>query len=475
MRPRVVHLVQALSRGGASRAIVSTAIAAGPPGGIISLAPADPLMRATAQAAGLEVLESPTRAELRATIAAADLLVVSFWNTPELYALLRNGLPPVRLALWLMIAGDTAPHIATAELAALADVVAVNAVPSLELPAIAAVPRRLIVAAAEPGKIPERLRPHDGFVVGYVGTLDFAKLHPDFVELCAAPELAEARFLVVGTGSAAATIAAQARARGIAERLTLAGYVEDLAPLLAEMDVYGCPLAPGNYAASELALQGAMAAGIPPVMLPHGAATWLVEHEVSGLIARDEADYPRLLARLARDPGERERLGANARERARSRQPADAAGAWDAVAVELAELPKRARRLPPLPARPFPGAAAFVRSLGDHAGAFAAALAAKDEEQAVAAELEIATAGPALEAPASGGVLHYRRFYPDDGLLRLWSGLVLAASGRDVLAAGEFKRAGELSDSLGRARVQLERSLARLERAAGAARIPAAP
>ncbi len=40
-----------------------------------------------------------------------------------------------------------------------------------------------------------------------------------------------------------------------------------------------------------------------------------------------------------------------------------------------------------------------------------------------------------------GGVLHYRRHYPNDGYLRLWAGLVLEAAGKHVLAVGEFSGA----------------------------------
>jgi hypothetical protein len=49
-----------------------------------------------------------------------------------------------------------------------------------------------------------------------------------------------------------------------------------------------------------------------------------------------------------------------------------------------------------------------------------------------------------LANSGGGGILHYRRSYPNDPMLRLWSGLVLLGQGRPALAASEFKAAAKL-------------------------------
>ncbi len=100
---RVTHVLQSLSRGGAGRAALSLADDGCT---IVSLTPADPLMRARARAAGATVLET---GEPGPALEAADVVLVHFWNTPELHELLRGGLPPVRLALWVHVIGDSAP------------------------------------------------------------------------------------------------------------------------------------------------------------------------------------------------------------------------------------------------------------------------------------------------------------------------------------------------------------------------------
>src|SRR5206468_9738822 len=103
---------QAFSRGGAGRALLSLI---DHDAAVVSLLPADPLMRARAEEAGARVLEGDGHLP---ALAAADVVLVHFWNTPELWELLRGGLPPVRLAVWSHVAGDTAPQVVTPQLVA---------------------------------------------------------------------------------------------------------------------------------------------------------------------------------------------------------------------------------------------------------------------------------------------------------------------------------------------------------------------
>ena len=85
---------------------------------------ADPRRRADAGAAPRR--PAPTVLEGGAhpsALDAADVVLVHFWNTPELYEFLRGELPPVRLAAWAHVAGNSPPQIVTRELVELVDVV----------------------------------------------------------------------------------------------------------------------------------------------------------------------------------------------------------------------------------------------------------------------------------------------------------------------------------------------------------------
>lgn len=93
------------------------------------------------------------------------------------------------------------------------------------------------------------------------------------------------------------------------ERVTFHGHIENIADAFAVADIFAYPLTPGSYVTSEKALQEAMWVGVPPVLLEGTAASGWIDHGVTGFIARDIADFARILALLSADPALRRRIG----------------------------------------------------------------------------------------------------------------------------------------------------------------------
>src|SRR5262249_18253624 len=155
----------------------------------------------------------------------------------------------------------------------------------------------------------------------------------------------------------------------------------------------------------------------------------LVEHERTGLVARDEPDYAAALDRLAGDAALRRRLGDAARSFARTAfDPERWSVAVDRILDELMDQPRRTRE--PLPGGGEPAGASFVRWSGGQAGPFAISLAgspAHDSAIVAAADRQIASASHSL-ARGEGGIMHYRNAYATDPHLRFWSALVSAAA-----------------------------------------------
>lgn len=437
----VLHVIPAISRGGPSRALLTAATAtagADLSHVVASLAPADPYMTRLMQLRGVDVHDARDGEALAKLIDAADVVQLHFWNSPELYELLARDLPPMRLLAWSHISGEHPPQVLPRELIELADEVVascdhtttLSGLEGLEVvPAVAGWER---VADIEP-------RRGEACTVGFIGKLDFAKLHPGFVAMCASVPVPDVRFVVYGLGSAHATLRRQAAEHGIADRFDLRGFVEDIASAIGEMDVFGYPLAEGTYAASELVLQEIMYAAVPAVVLGPEALRGTVIHGKTGLVAEDPAGYAHAIASLIARPEERRRLGAAAREHAiHAWSPEVVAPRWIAVYDSLLRRPKRVR--PPYPLAPT-GARRFARSLGGGAPVFLRALAPSDDDVA-AAERQIAASSEVLWT--GGGIAEYRDRYPDDPHLRLWSGLLLHRNGRPALAAGELAAAVRL-------------------------------
>ncbi|MBI4747007.1 MAG: glycosyltransferase [Acidobacteria bacterium] len=463
----VLHILHQLSSGGGSRAVIHVAGESARQSPVfchrlVSLIPANPQTLKLAQSAGLTVLNALSDEALWAEIAAADVVHVHFWNTPELYQVLSSDLPPCRMVVWIHIAGDGAPQVIIPELIEYADfVVACSPYtarhPAFQLPS-ADQKTTMILAGCDPHRLSGfSRRPQSIFTVGYIGMVDFIKMHPDFVRLHDEINLPEIKIVIVGTGASIKRVQSQVQQARHPERFVLLGQIEDVKSVFEQLDVFGYPLCPDNYAAAELVLQEAMLVGVPPVIFPFGGARDLVLNGQTGLIVESEAHYPKAIERLARDVELRQRLGENAQRYARQFFGADkTATQFNRLYEHLMERPKRERpSLDTLIERhqpalwcglkaQFPGAISFLSSLGDTAPAFQTSFLSLDVNEQLAAESEIATSSPILCNANGGGIWHYRAYFPTDGYLRLWSGLTLEKNGRVALAVAEFTKAWEL-------------------------------
>ena len=464
----ILHFIQQLSLGGAARALVAASKYSSRFGAfrhqVISLLPSDANALELAEAGGLTVYDAPDRSVVLREIASADIVQVHWWNTPQLQSLLRAELPPMRLLLWYHVAGDGSPQIITPELVDLADLnIATNPWTYSELPVFRDLPpsergerAAMIIDPADFERLHGiRLRPHAGFNVGYIGTVDSFKMHPRYVPMSAGIQVPEARFIVCGPGNLERW-RAEAGKLGQAGRFDFRGYVKDIKPVIEVFDVYGYPLCEGTYASGELNLQEVMYAGVPPVVFPYGGVKQLVQHEVTGLLVQSEREYQQAVEHLYHQPGERARLGHNAADYARQTFGAEnAARKLNPLYERLLRQPKRWRcwgmkagvslldqrvslqDFLPEPTAPC-GAELFVESLGGHSRDFQISLTSGQVEELFAAEANIAAASQLVHYT---GVAAYLAQYPDDRFLRLWSGLGHLHAGRFEQACENFRAA----------------------------------
>lgn len=469
---RVAHLFPAFYLGGATRSMVFCAEACCRSTAMrhvaIGLAPAPvPLALEFIRQHGIEAVDAPERSRLLDLVAEADIVQLHYWNAPSLDALLRAELPPMRLAIQMHIGGGHAPHVITPALVDFADLVLNTGPYPHGLPVFAALGEaarrektRLIYPAAALDPLftlaPE---PHDGITVTYAGTVDFQKMHPDFIRLCAGVDQARVRFLVCGPGARYPELRRQAEALGLAGRIEFRGEVRDIREVLRVTDIFGYPLCRDNYSAGELILQEVAAAGLPAVVLPHGGAGAMVRDGVTGLVARDARDYAAAVARLAGDPDRRARLGQNARDEARRLYGADKTARETLAAYEtLLARPKRRRVFGQDPAAQS-GARRFVASLGDTAPQFSRSLVPGDAAQARLADEAVAASSAVL---VNNGIAAYRDYYPRDPGLQYWSGLVLERQGDGLGAAVAYLRAARGDPGFDRASFGLARVAAAL-------------
>ncbi|HQK95713.1 MAG TPA: glycosyltransferase family 4 protein [Armatimonadota bacterium] len=139
---------------------------------------------------------------------------------------------------------------------------------------------------------------------------------PDWV-LGAARELRgepRIRFLMAGEGPLLGATITHIQEADMRDRVTLLGFRQDTAPLLAAAD---CLVAPSTREGLPIAFLEAMAAGCPVIATHVGGVPELVVHGESGLLVPpdDFGAFASAVRRMAEDGELRRRLAANARER----------------------------------------------------------------------------------------------------------------------------------------------------------------
>ncbi len=154
------------------------------------------------------------------------------------------------------------------------------------------------------------------WVVGIVGSLTTVKGHDTLLAAaaCIAADNPHLRLLIVGDGPLRATLAQEAQAAGVADRVRFTGWRDDVPAILSAMDVFVC--ASESEGMSNAMLE-AMAAGLPIVATSVGDHSHLLRHGIEGLLVPPGA--PRAmagaLAQLARDQALRQRFATAARTR----------------------------------------------------------------------------------------------------------------------------------------------------------------
>jgi len=469
---RVLHIIEQLRPGGPLQALIAARKQSRLRGSIehhiVSLGPADHRASAQAAAVGIADTGEPTAAALRELMIAADIVQVHFWNSPAIHTLLVGDLPPIRLCLWCHVNGAAAPHIIPRWLLERSDKVVATAASTLDLPAFRTpeLPTAVLVqSTADFTRLSGlKLVPHDAFQVGYIGNIDFGKLHESFVSMCAAVDVPSVRFLIGGYGAAMQEVKHQAHKLGVSDRFEFHGYVEDVRPILAQLDVFGYPLTSDSFATAELSLQEAMYAGVAPIVFAVRGPNRIVANGKTGIVVASQSEYVSAIEWLYHNPNQRRILGKNAASYMRQNVKRRTCQS-DAVYLQLIEHPKQPRgRIliddfckDSLTARLSRGACLFIRSLGGVGDAdFRSSLLATAEIDAEAAELRIAQSSANMQHV----ILQYRLHNQNDPHLRLWAGLVLRQKQRPALAASEFHASIALGCDSPRVRRYLQESIA---------------
>lgn len=268
------------------------------------------------EASHCSVRYAPSAEELQAAIADTDIVQIEFWNHPAIVkALCSQPLPSMRLVVWCHVSGLHQPAIPWG-MVEQADRFLFTSPCSLELlREHAPAPQAQVVSSGGGmNDMPDYLPHNQGQVLsaGYVGTLNFSKLHPDYVRFAAAVAQSDFSVRMIGDEINQQKLKAQAQACGRPNLLKFLGYRTDVAAELAQLDVLIYLLNPQHYGTAENTLLEAMAMGVVPIVLDNPAERHIVKHGHTGLIVHTPEELAQAIAWLSDHPQERLQLAQHA-------------------------------------------------------------------------------------------------------------------------------------------------------------------
>lgn len=274
---------------------------------------------------GINVKICPGAEEERESVSKADVVVVSWWHHPLIYRTLMNIVNiPSRLVLWCHVNGLYYPEL-NPKFISCFDACMFTSNKSFENEKWSTKEKNEIYEKStlvygmgdfQPEKFP---RKNDYKVkrgklrVGYVGSLDYAKLHPDFTGwLKAAVEKnKDIRFELAG--DVTSELKHDVMEQGLSEYVKFLGFRENVKELLIQWDAFIYLLNPSNFATTENALLEAMACGLPVAASDGAVERSIIEAGKDGIFAGDRETFAEQLDRLSKSYELRETLGKEAR------------------------------------------------------------------------------------------------------------------------------------------------------------------
>jgi len=280
------------------------------------------------EAAGAKVVVADSLHEVASLAREVDIVQFEFWNHPRMFeCLARADFPPMRTLFWSHVSGMSRPLIPPGLITESGRFVFTTGA-SMSIASIATldeIGRKKIAVinsgfgfADAPPRSARRRKPG----VVYLGTVNFAKMHPGFFDAIDALIDNDVQVSVWGEVDRAGAVVTRAQAMRHPERVNFMGQASDAAAALADADIFLYPLQRDHYGTAENALIEAMSLGSTALVLDNPPEMAIIRDAETGFIATSIEELGSLLQTLLLLPDLRERISCNAvRHIAQTRTP----------------------------------------------------------------------------------------------------------------------------------------------------------
>jgi len=234
-----------------------------------------------------------------------------------------------------------------------------------------------------------------------------------------------AYFVMVGDVGLDNQLLQMAKTHNVENRFRFTGFSNQIINELSGFDVFGYPLNPKHFGATENVLLEAMAFGLPVVALNQNVEKHIIgiDRQV-GLLADDIETYADCIKYLHDNPNERVRIGTNARQYVE--ENFTFTDNVELMRHELNEVMKMSRKN--FDFRTVFGSQPhewFLTCLGDDLAPFAASLSSlPDSLEEETIKNMIRSSSPILRENTKSSILHFANNFPEDKYLQYWKDLI---------------------------------------------------
>lgn len=277
--------------------------------------------------AGGNVFISPTEEQICKLIQNADIVQLEWWCHPAtLLCLSKLPSLAMRLVIWCHTSG-LYHEIIPSRLIEAAQQVLLTSPCSFQSPNIQNALSKTDVVYSNGGlehwPLSQANKDQSELSVAYIGSLNFSKLHPDYVSFLSEVPIERFSVKVIGDIQNQAELMLQAAQNNKPALFEWIGYTENVSNELKDVNVLAYILNPNHYGTNENALLEAMAMGIVPVVLNNPAEMAIVDHGVTGLVVCDKNEFAEALIWLHQQPKQRMKMGLAASRYAKEKYTQD--------------------------------------------------------------------------------------------------------------------------------------------------------
>lgn len=380
---------------------------------------------------GVNIIIQPANSIIWRLVEESNITIIHWWHHPKIAKLLYD-FPNIvsRIVFWTHISSLTVPALSP-QLLMRSSMVWFTSHASYDASVFMNIPKeiiekkvRVVYGCAGLDNFPNvEHEAHDGYNIGYLGYVDFSKLHSEFISFCKEVCIPEARFILVGDSPAKDILKKQIQEQKVKNEFAFLGYMTNISNILSKFDVLGYPLMPFHTCTTENVILEAMAAKVPPVLLRQLSEQYIIKDGETGILVSNKEEYGSALRYLYNNPKVRAKMGMQAREFVMQKYSNKILIQAFYSAIEaVMEQPKKKMYFKDVMGHT--PAEWFLSCLGQDKNKFRKSFLAGTDGQTDEIKKSILDCSPLLKGNNKSSVFHYAKEFPNDQMLKIWASII---------------------------------------------------